>query len=398
MTEFDVCIVGGGMVGAALALGLGKQGKRVAIVETHMPTPFDAGQPPDLRVSAISLASVQLLESLGAWDEINGMRLCPYSKLSVWEKPGFRTDFNAEDIGEPLLGYFVENRILQLGLHHCLNKLPNVSWFTNARPTSLDTHAKSQPALSNLDTHRTLILNNGVEVAAKLIVAADGANSAIRRMLGIGTQGWQYQQHALGIIVDTQSVSKDITWQQFHPTGPTAFLPMFGGFASLIWYHNSDQIRQLAALNNKKLKEQIKANFPSELMDFEIVDKANFPLSRMHANCYFKNRAVLIGDAAHTINPLAGQGVNLGFKDVEVLLSELKSGVEESDGLNRALKDYESKRRNQNLIMMSTMDLIYGLFSNEHKPLTHLRNMGFKLANSAGPIKHQVMKYAMGIR
>jgi 2-octaprenyl-3-methyl-6-methoxy-1,4-benzoquinol hydroxylase len=208
-------------------------------------------------------------------------------------------------------------------------------------------------------------------------------------------QGWQYSQQVLAIQIKTHGAQQDITWQQFTPSGPVAFLPLYDGYASLVWYQQSDYIRQLKNLPKQKLKEQILVNFPSELGDFDVLELASFPITRMHAHQYVKNNVVLIGDAAHSINPLAGQGVNLGFKDVAELLEGF-SHTALVDDPNR-LHTYEKKRRRDNLIMMSAMDVIYTTFSNHNFVLNVLRNVGLKLANKSGPIKRQVMKYAMGL-
>ena len=227
----------------------------------------------------------------------------------------------------------------------------------------------------------------------------------VREAANIGVQGWQYAQQALGIQIKTYDVQQDITWQQFTPDGPMAFLPLYDGFGSLVWYNSANEIRQLKSLSKEKLKQRIVQHFPADLVDFEVLDVASFPLTRMHANQYFKGSILLIGDAAHTINPLAGQGVNLGFKDVATLLDVIRqelaadeyAGVLEPKNYCNWLKRYEETRRRDNLMMMSAMDLLYSLFSNTNTPFILLRNIGLKLANSAGPIKNNAMKYAMGL-
>jgi 2-octaprenyl-3-methyl-6-methoxy-1,4-benzoquinol hydroxylase len=391
---FDFCVVGGGMVGSATALGLSKLGFKVAIIEPHMPVPFDPEQPPDMRVSAISLTSEALLQSLGVWDKIKNMRLCPYKRLSVWDKPSCRTDFDCAAIKQPHLGHIVENRLVQLGLHTVIATDSKVVFYENLKVTDI-----TSTDVANIT------LEDGQIIQAKMLIGADGGHSAVRDAANIGVQGWQYAQQALGIQIKTYEGQQDITWQQFTPDGPMAFLPLYDGFASLVWYHNATDIRHLKSLSKGKLKQHILQHFPADLVDFEVLDVASFPLTRMHANQYFKGNTVLIGDAAHTINPLAGQGVNLGFKDVSVLLSVISEALtthEHSAVLQQShycdwLKKYEAARRRDNLVMMSAMDLLYSTFSNNNMPLTLLRNLGLKLANHAGPIKNNAMKYAMGL-
>ncbi|MFT5923913.1 MAG: 2-octaprenyl-3-methyl-6-methoxy-1,4-benzoquinol hydroxylase [Paraglaciecola sp.] len=391
---FDFCVVGGGMVGSAMALGLAKIGFNVAIIEPSMPELFDSKQAPDLRVSAISITSETLLQDLGAWAHIKNMRLCPYKRLSVWDKPSCRTDFDCKAIEQPHLGHIIENRLVQLGLHAAISDNKNVVFYENLKVTDI----------TSTDVSKVTLEDSQI-IQAKVLIGADGGNSAVRDAANIGVQGWQYAQQALGIQIKTNAVQQDITWQQFTPNGPLAFLPLYDGFASLVWYHNAQDIRHLKSLSKIKLKQHILKHFPDDLVDFEVLDVAGFPLTRMHANQYFKGNTVLIGDAAHTINPLAGQGVNLGFKDVSALLSVIKQVLTIHDHTTilqpshycQWLKKYEIARRRDNLVMMSAMDLLYSTFSNNNIPLKMLRNIGLKLVNHSGPIKINAMKYAMGL-
>jgi 2-octaprenyl-3-methyl-6-methoxy-1,4-benzoquinol hydroxylase len=391
---FDFCVVGGGMVGSAMVLGLAKLGFKIAVIEPSMPVPFDSKQPPDMRVAAVSLTSEALLHDLGAWTHIKNMRLCPYKRLSVWDKPSCRTDFDCKAIDQPHLGHIIENRLVQLSLHAAIEKNQNVVFYENLKVTDITSSDTSQ-----------ITLEDGQIIKAKLLIGADGGNSVVRAAANIGVQGWQYSQQALGIQIKTYDVQQDITWQQFTPDGPMAFLPLYDGFASLVWYNSANEIKRLKSLSKEKLKQHIVQHFPADLTDFEILDVASFPLTRMHANQYFKGSTVLIGDAAHTINPLAGQGVNLGFKDVAVLLDIIRKELAinepavilQPNNYCDWLKKYEESRRRDNLMMMSAMDLLYSLFSNRNTPFELLRNLGLKLANNAGPIKNNVMKYAMGL-
>lgn len=382
---FDACVVGGGMVGAAVALGLASKGWSVAIVEPNMPEAFSVDQGPDLRVSAISQASQNLLEALGAWQHIAGMRMQVFKRLSVWENADSRTDFDAADIEASHLGHIIENRLVQLGLHQALGA-KEVSWFT----TRIARLEEGDPV--------SIALEDGNSILCRMVVGADGAQSQVRQLAGIGTQGWQYKQHAMGINIRTSGPSKDITWQEFHPSGPRAYLPLYDRYASLVWYDAPETLRALKGLSKDKLKVAVIDAFPDLLDDFDVLQCASFPLTRMHANRYVKGNIVLVGDAAHTINPLAGQGVNLGFQDVQVLLEQVpERGDIRSDSLADALYKYEQKRRNFNLLMMSAMDVMYKLFSNSIPALAWLRNIGLKVANRTGVVKHQVMRYAMGI-
>lgn len=389
---FDFCINGAGMVGAATALGLAQQGFKVAIIEQSPPKPFDDSQPPDLRMSAISVASVELLKSLGAWSHIEAMRVRSYNQLSVWEAPNCRTDFTASDAGFERLGYFVENRLVQLGCHTALKAYDNVTWFSPAHISSV-----TRPTDEHPDT--TVKLESGEQIKCHWLIGADGAESQVRQLANIGISGWQYAQQAMGIIVEFEQPVADCTWQQFTPDGPRALLPMHDNFASLIWYDKAENIAKYSKLSQSQLKQAIIEHFPDLEQDFTVLNQASFTLIRRHASQYVVPGILLIGDAAHTINPLAGQGVNLGFKDVACLLKVTASeSVLSSPGCLQTLQSqYELPRQRDNQLMMSAMDGFYAAFSNDVTPLKWLRNGLLSVAQHAGPVKNQVLKYAMGL-
>lgn len=381
----DYCIFGGGMVGGAMAIGLSKLGYKVAVIEAHKPKPFDKADLPDLRVSALNRLTQSLLQRYNVWDKVIAMRCQQYQRLSVWENSTRALHFEASQIGESYLGYFVENRILQLALIDTIQQehADNIQ-VVYGRATSVNV------------TEGSVKLDNEIHIQANMLIAADGGNSQLRQQANIGVTGWQYEQQANVLLVKMASKFESATWQQFTPKGPVAFLPLFDGHANLVWYADSPMSQHIRNTNNDVIKKEVLARFPSTLGDFEILDKTGFPLRRMHANTYWRKNVVLIGDAAHQINPLAGQGVNLGFKDVDALVESIKNNP--ITAINKqALINYEKTRRMPNLIMMSAMDVFYQTFSNDISVLKILRNLGVQVANMAGPIKHKVLKYAMGI-
>ncbi|WP_188009371.1 2-octaprenyl-3-methyl-6-methoxy-1,4-benzoquinol hydroxylase [Grimontia hollisae] len=386
MKQFDIIVVGGGMVGAAVALGLARQGKRIAMVERRAPEAFSSDQPMDLRVSAISPASVSLLQSLKVWNDVLAMRVCPYRRLETWEHPECRIRFSADSMDLQQLGFIVENRILQLSLWHACEAQENLDIFCPGNIVAMrpENHGHS------------VELDDGSILYGHWLVGADGANSRVRDYANIGVTAWDYRQHCMLVNVKTELPQQDITWQWFTPEGPRSFLPLPGHQGSLVWYDSPARINALCAMSPTALRDEILTHFPRELGDIEVLQQGAFPLTRRHAQRYYNQQIVLLGDAAHTINPLAGQGVNLGFKDVDALLDVVAdAGVEWAN--NGVLAAYERKRKPDNLIMQTGMDVFYGGFSNDIAPLKLLRNVGLKLAENSGLVKRQVLKYAMGL-
>ncbi|MGI2971087.1 2-octaprenyl-3-methyl-6-methoxy-1,4-benzoquinol hydroxylase [Vibrio alginolyticus] len=392
MNKYDIAVIGGGMVGAAVAVGFAKQGRSVVLVEGTKPKVFDAAQAMDIRVSAISHQSVELLDSLGAWSEIKSMRVCPYRRLETWEHPECRTRFHSDELSLDQLGYIVENRLIQLGLWQVFSQYENLTVMCPERLKAIEF------ADVNLVT-----LESGEQFEANWVIGADGANSKVRQLAGIGVTAWDYRQHCMLINVKTELPQQDITWQQFTPSGPRSFLPLCSlsnddgqvvGQGSLVWYDSPKRIKQLCAMGKPQLREEILRHFPAELGDIEVLQFGSFPLTRRNAQSYSSKNCVLVGDSAHTINPLAGQGVNLGFKDVDVLLSVTEHQEKLEDTL---LAKYERARRPDNLLMQTGMDFFYKGFSNDLGPLKFVRNAALKLAENSGPIKAQVLKYALGM-
>ncbi|MGL6122865.1 MAG: FAD-dependent oxidoreductase [Shewanella sp.] len=390
--QFDVIVVGGGMVGAATAIGLAQQGLQVALIESFAPEAYQAKQPLDVRVSAISVASEALLERLGALDSLLKMRNVPYLGLETWELDGCITQFHSSQIGASHLGHIVENRLIQLALWQQMTPLAGITLYCPDKVVAFARDSDSDSVSVHLQSNRKL--------TAKLLVGADGAHSQVRQWAGIGISGWDYAQSAMLININTAQGQQDVTWQQFTPKGPRSLLPLPGNNASLVWYDDANRIKQLMQLNNQQLAEQIRVHFPARLdADFTVENKGSFGLTRRHAQRYYRQNVVILGDAAHTINPLAGQGVNLGFKDVEALLAVIKEALAHDNiwWSNEVLAQYQRKRYRDNQLMMTAMDLFYAGFSNDILPLKLLRNGLLTLANINSPLKKTVLKYAMGL-
>ncbi|UXY62603.1 3-demethoxyubiquinol 3-hydroxylase [Klebsiella pneumoniae] len=385
----DVAIVGGGMVGGALALGLAQQGFTVTVLEKAAPPAFDPASAPDVRISAISAASVGLLKSLGVWDAIRAMRVHDYRRLETWEWESAHVAFDAAELKLPELGYMVENKVLQWGL-----------WQALAAHEAVTLRVGSElKTMQRGETQTALHLREGETIHARLVIGADGANSQVREMAGIGVHAWQYQQSCMLISVECADDPGDSTWQQFTPSGPRAFLPLFDHWASLVWYDAPARIRQLQSMTMAQLQQEIASHFPARLGQVTPQAAGAFPLTRRHALQYVQPGLALVGDAAHTIHPLAGQGVNLGYRDVDALLEILAEarGRGEDWASLPVLKRYQARRRADNFIMQSGMDLFYAGFSNDLAPVRMLRNIGLMAAERAGVLKRQALKYALGL-
>jgi 2-octaprenyl-3-methyl-6-methoxy-1,4-benzoquinol hydroxylase len=309
---------------------------------------------------------------------------------------------------------------LQLALWQQVNTHTNIDLFcpynlVNLSQESSRVHLTLKNITSSMET----------DITTQLVIAADGANSQVRKMVDIGITAWDYQQSAMLINVKTEKPQQDITWQKFLPTGPIAFLPLTrtplakvtlseenlskgntteqGGYASLVWYQQRDEIKRLSALSNQQLQQEIMGVFPKRLGQIEVIAKGTFPLTRRHANSYQSQRVLLLGDAAHTINPMAGQGVNLGFKDVKALQTVIASAIgngecwHDTDVLGR----YETMRRKDNLLMMSTMDALYHGFSHPSPIVKTLRNASLFAINKVPfintVVKNKALAYACGI-
>ncbi|WP_126530281.1 3-demethoxyubiquinol 3-hydroxylase [Serratia rubidaea] len=388
-TGYDVAVVGGGMVGAAAALGLAQAGFRVALLEHQAPAAFEPHSAPDLRISAIGCASVALLKQLGAWQALAQMRSAPYRRLETWEWESARVAFDAAELGLPELGFMVENRLLQLALWQQLQHCDTLTLHCPAR----------LQALRREDEAWRLTLDDGETLTARLVVGADGAHSQVRKLADIGVSGWQYRQSCMLITVQTGAPQQDATWQQFFPSGPRAFLPLYDDWASLVWYDSPQRIRQLQSMPMTQLEQEIAAAFPARLGAVKAHAAGSFPLVRRHAQRYVLPGLALVGDAAHTINPLAGQGVNLGYRDVDALLNVLLEAREQGDewASEAVLQRYQRRRRADNLLMQSGMDLFYTAFSNRLVPLSVARNLALMAAERAGGLKQKALKYALGL-
>ncbi len=387
--SYDLVIVGGGMVGAALAAALDEAPLTIALIEGHAPAAPDDGDI-DIRVSALSRASQQLLEQVGAWPALADYA-CPYRRMQVWDAGGTgSTCFDAADIGESDLGHIVENRRTQHALWERLQQQRNLTLYCPARLA----------ALGNGPEQAHLQLEDGQRLSARLVVGADGAASRVRQLTGIATSGWGYGQTTIVGNVRTCRDHRHTAWQRFLPSGPVAFLPLYDGRCSIAWHTASESAERLMALDDAAFCAEYTRATGQALGRVESIGaRGSFVLRRRHAVNYWRGRVVLVGDAAHTVHPLAGQGVNLGFLDAAALAPLLlRAARQHGDPAAVALlADYERQRRHHNAAVMRLMDLFAGAFALRTPWVRWLRSKGLDLADHAGPLKSATIRFAAGL-
>ena len=390
--QFDIVIVGAGMVGATMACSLTGSGLRIGILEARPPQTTWDDQSYDLRVSAITAASQRIFTRLGVWQAMVAQRVSPFREMHVWDAAGDGDiHFDSADIGEDCLGYIIENRVIQKSLLDRMKTLENVEFISPARLASMDITAACVD----------LQLENGRHLSARLLVGADGGNSQVRQLAGIGTRGWSYEQKAIVATVRASLPHCETAWQRFLPQGPVAFLPLRNSACSIVWTTTPERADELLGMDEQAFMTELTDAFDAKLGPVvECGPRAAFPLRLQHVDCYIKERLALIGDAAHTIHPLAGQGVNLGLLDAAALSEVLGIACDKhyDIGALHVLRRYERWRKGDNLVVMAVMDGFKRLFGSSIAPLRTLRNVGLNIADAVTPLKNQIMMHAMGLK
>jgi 2-octaprenylphenol hydroxylase len=388
--HYDIVIVGGGMVGNMLACALGDTRLRVALIESE-PAPAEALDEYDVRVSAITLASRAMFENVAAWEAMLARRVSPLREMRVWDSQGDGViDFDAAEIGEAELGYIIENRVIVAATLERLRLFENVDIRCPAAVSAL------HPA----DTHIAVELQSGERLTTALVVGADGAHSSIREWAGIHTRGWSYRQTAIVATVKTQLPHRACAYQAFLPTGPLAFLPLNDGLSSIVWSCDQWRAEELLRLGDQAFMQELSDAFGARLGAMESVSRrVGYPLSLAHSDHYIGARVALVGDAAHRVHPLAGQGVNLGLLDAASLTQVLlEAAADKKDiGTRAVLRRYERWRKGDNLAMLAVTDAFKRGFGSQRWPLVSLRNAGMQLADRLGPVKQLIMRHAAGL-
>ena len=394
--SYDVVIVGAGMVGASAACLLAQTHPNltVALVEAQLSTPFNPQQF-DPRVAAITEKSRLLLERCGLWQAVVDKRTSPYLAMDVWDAEGTgRIEFDCDNIHQPNLGHIVENAVLVDCLLTEVERLPNVDFYC---PVKIASYLAD-------DDHATVELVDGNRLETRLLVAADGANSKIRQHFQFSTKEWDYGHQAIVTTITTERPHQQIARQRFMPTGPLALLPLNNQGdlhqCSIVWSQETQEANHLMALDDQQFCLRLAA--ASEYCLGQVTDveqRFAIALRQRHAIDYAIHRVALLGDAAHSIHPLAGQGANLGFADVEVLVDEvsraLTRGVDIGD--ISVLRRYQRRRKPDNLATMAAMEGFKRLLAADQLPLRLLRNLGMSTLNQQAAIKNALIKRAMGI-
>lgn len=390
-----VVIAGGGPVGLALAalLGGGTDDLEVRLYEPR-PAPRWNPESMDLRVYALSRASRNILAHLGAWDAIAGSRASPYRLMRVWhgeshDGAGTLT-FDSADAGEPELGHIVEDVL-------CRDRIWRALQDTSVRVafgTKIESVEPGKRAVR-------VTTEDGETVAATVLIAADGSDSPIRERLRFHATEFSYGQRAVVTHVATERSHRETAWQRFLPDGPLAFLPLLDGRSSVVWSTGSEHAEALCRADEQDFLDEMQTAAGGVLGRIQSTSRrASFPLRAIHARRYCRSRVALVGDAAHTVHPLAGQGMNLGLLDAavlaEVILEALDRG--EDPGDLRVLRRYERRRKGENLRMLMALDGLHRLFRLSARGMSQLRALGLSAVDSVPLLKGLLMDEAMGLR
>lgn len=390
--KYDVVVVGAGMVGAAAASLLARSGFSVAVIDHHEPAPFDPSSPVGLRVSAISPGSADILAEAGAWRQIERQRHCPYRRMIVEDRDESAVmEFESVEFGLDHLGTIVENDLVQWTLWQSLLAMGGVELHCPDRVTDLR-YQDGEPVIT---------LASGSEIHCRLLVAADGANSGIRERLGIRQDHWEYGQQGLVSVVETQAPNPGVAWQRFLEGGPLAFLPLQDGSSSIVWSLPEADAQRMLSLGEEAFLAELGSasaggdnHWPD--MPKACGPRAAFPLTMRLSDRYIARAAVLIGDAAHVVHPLAGQGVNLGLLDAAALVEVLVSARNRQVAINsdKTLEKYGRWRRSEAELMARGMHGIKSLFIPEE--LGMIRKIGMGLIAGSWTAKEAFITRATG--
>lgn len=390
----DVAIVGGGVVGAACALSLAKLGLEVALVEGREPAHWSVGTP-DLRVYAFAPDNAALLDSLGVWDSVRDARVQAYRRMRVWDASGGgELSFDADLLGRDQLGWIVENNLLTDRLWAAL-PAAGVRLHCPARVESME-----QGDASTDTSGVRLRLDDGTRLEARLAIAADGADSTLRQLAGLQVSAHDYRQRGVVAFVETEKPHEQTAWQRFLPSGPLAFLPFVDGRSSIVWTLPNEEADRVLALQDDAFGRELTSAFEARLGEARAVSRrVAFPLRRQLADAYVSGKVLLMGDAAHVVHPLAGQGVNLGLRDVARLrdaIADAQSRRADWSSPHR-LARWARECRSENAAAAYAFDGINQVFSNDEMHATLLRGFVLGMAGKIPPLAALFWRKASGL-
>ena len=385
----DVVVVGAGVVGAAAALGLARQGLKVAIIEAHAPAAWSQDDP-DLKVYALAPDASLLLDRLGVWQQVLGRRAHPYRRMRVWDAVGGgELCFDADALGRSELGHIVEHGLL-------VDRL----WDALGREPGIERHCPSRLLAFEQDAEGVRIEHEQGVVRARLALGADGASSKLRELAGIGVSERDYGQRGLVAYVATEKPHEDTAWQRFLPTGPLALLPCGDGRCSIVWTLPEAEAARLLEADEAAFEHEITRAFDARLGAIRLASsRVAFPLRRRLADPMLQGRLALLGDAAHAVHPLAGQGVNLGLRDVAGLLDTTASAVAAGRSFDspQGLQRWARSRFSENSIAAHAFEGINRVFSNDAPALSLLRGHALGLAGRVPPLSRALWRRAAGL-
>ena len=386
--QIDIAVVGGGVVGSACALALAKLGLEVALVEGREPPRWSESKP-DLRVYAFASDNAALLESIGVWAGVAGARAQAYRRMRVWDAAGGgELGFDADTLGRAQLGWIVENDLL---VDRLWAALPAVGVHMHC-PARVEAMEQDEQGVR-------LRLDDGGKLDARLAIAADGAESTLRRLAGLGVSEHDYVQRGVVAFVETEHPHEDTAWQRFLPTGPLAFLPFTQGRSSIVWTLPDEEAQRVLALDEAAFDRELTLAFAGRLGHVRTVSpRAAFPLRRRLVDEYVSGRVVVVGDAAHVVHPLAGQGVNLGLRDIAGLRDAIRDAqAKRADwSAPHRLARWSRQRRSENTAAAYTFDTINRVFSNDDMHATLLRGGVLGLAGRLPPLVNAFWRHASG--
>lgn len=386
-TYYDVVIVGGGMIGLTLANILRDTGLQIAVAERFEPKVIT--DEIDIRVSAINRATLEIFKSIDVWAEM-ATRAGPFREMHVWDSTGAgMIHFDSAEAGLDTLGYIVENSVIQQALLKAVIQSENIEWVC---PVSISGIELSEDL-------QQLQLDDGRVLECRLLVGADGSRSQVREEAGIEFERLSYGQRAIVCTVETEFPHAETAWQCFTPDGPLAFLPLMNGQSSIVWSLEESKVDTMLAMDEMAFCHALEKAFEFQLGSVKLVSqRADFPLGHGHVDQYVQSGLALVGDAAHNIHPLAGQGANLGFLDVACLadvITQAQTANRQWSALHN-LRKYERARKGENRLMESAMSGFKLLFSNDNALLSSLRNVGLMAVDQSSIIKQQFMRHALG--